>query len=72
MYVHGAGSVTNITNSNLIQLLEYWTEKGYMNEMVVILPKVQKQSDLGFDDTYDCFSRFAMNAGEGQILISEI
>ena len=72
MYVHGAGSVTNITNSNLISLIEYWTEMGYMDEMVVVVPSIDKQTDLGYDDTYDCFRRFAFNADEGQKLVSEI
>ncbi len=72
MYIHGAGSVDSITKSNLISLLEYWTEKGYMNEMVIIVPSIEAQDDLGYDDTYDCFRRFAMNDSEGQKLVTEI
>ncbi len=72
VYVHGAGGVNGLKNSNLISLIEYWTEMGYMDEMIVVLPSIEKQTDLSYDDTYDCFRRFAMNANEGQRLVSEI
>jgi len=72
MYVHGAGTVNNILNSNLISLIEYWTEKGYMDEMVIVVPRIDRQPQGTNDDKYDCFRRFAFNDNEGKKLVSEI
>ncbi len=72
MYVHGAGTVSNILNTNLISLIEYWTEQGYMDEMVVVVPQIDRQPKGTDEDKYDCFRRFVFNDNEGLKLVSEI
>ena len=72
MYVHGAGTVSNILNTNLISLIEYWTEQGYMDEMVIVVPRIDRQPKGTDEDKYDCFRRFVFNDNEGLKLVSEI
>ena len=42
IFVHGQGGVNGIPRTDLRNLVEYWTSMGYMDEMVIILPSIEK------------------------------
>ncbi len=45
IFVHGAGGISGIPKDTLRNLVEYWASMGYMDEMVIIIPNIEKGSD---------------------------
>ncbi len=42
IFVHGMGGPSDIPKDTLRNLIEYWTEMGYMDKMVIILPTIEQ------------------------------
>ena len=74
IFIHGEGGVGSI-HDNLIPLIEYWTEQGYMDKLVVVVPDIRALKDgTGTSNIFWGFESFSRDYGEdaSHLLIDNI
>ena len=69
IFVHGAGGVSGIPRDTLRNLVEYWTDMGYMEEMVIIVPSIEQGS---YSLEHEAFRDWSQNSNKSGLLGQKI